>query len=164
MATINGMYVLAESEDPVYEVDITDQPVEDGIDTSDHVQRKPRAMGVSGFIVGDDAAEIRERLIALADKGETVVFIGRNLFTGVIQSLNTKHDYKVANGFAFSLSLKEIRVVKSSYVETLPTPIKAAVAPVISSGRKQTKQKKGDKEKEKVEKVKFKAGTPWADE
>ncbi|MBY0085776.1 MULTISPECIES: phage baseplate protein [Brevibacillus] len=166
MAMINGMYVLAESEDPKYEVDVTDQPVEDGIDTSDHVQRKPRAMDVSGYIVGDDAAQIREKLIALADKGEIVQFMGRNLFTGVIQSLSTKHDYKVANGFSFSLSLKEIRIAKSSYVETLPTPIKAAAAPVISSGRKQTKKKgKGDKKEEKkVEKVKFKAGSPWAEE
>ncbi|MED1784234.1 hypothetical protein P4V43_20645 [Brevibacillus fortis] len=164
MATINGMYVLAESEDPKYDFDVTDQPVEDGIDTSDHVQRKPRAMDVSGYIVGDDAAQIREKLIALGDNGDIVKFMGRNLFTGVIQSLSTKHDYKVANGFSFSLSLKEIRFAKSSYVETLPTPIKAAVAPVISSGRKQTKKKsKGDKEDKKVEKVKFKAGSPWAE-
>ena len=59
MATINGMYVLAESEDPNYEVDVTDQPVEDGVDTIDHVQRKPRQMSITGVIVGNDAAQIR---------------------------------------------------------------------------------------------------------
>lgn len=165
MATINGMYVLAESEDPTYEVDATDQPVEDGIAISDHVQRKPRAMSITGYIVGSDAAQIRQNLISLSDKGEIVQFMGRNLFSGVIVSFSSKHDYKVANGFSFSLSLKEIRIAKSSYVETLPLPIKAAAAPVISSGRKQTKSKaKGKKkEDEKVEKVKFKTGSPWAD-
>lgn len=169
MATINGMYVLAESEDPQYEVDATDQPVEEGINITDHVQRKPNRLDISGVIVGDDAAQIRDKLKFLMEKGEVVTFQGRNLFTGLIISLSTNHSYKVANGFSFSLSLKEIRIAKSSYVETLPTPIKAAAAPVISSGRKQKKQKnsggsKSGKEKEKVEKVKFKAGTPWADE
>ena len=167
MATINGMYILAESEDPTYEVDVTDQPVEDGIAISDHVQRKPRAMSITGYIVGSDAAQIRQNLISLSDSGQSVQFMGRNLFTGVIVSFSSKHDYKIANGFSFSLSLKEIRIAKSSYVETLPVPIKAAAAPVISSGRKQTKTKdKGmgkKKEAEKVEKVKFKAGSPWAD-
>ncbi|GED69387.1 hypothetical protein BRE01_30890 [Brevibacillus reuszeri] len=165
MATINGMYVLAESEDPNYEVDVTDQPVEDGVDTSDHVQRKPRQMSITGVIVGNDAAQIRQNLISLSDNGEIVKFMGRNLFTGVIVSFSSKHDYKIANGFSFSMALKEIRIVKSSYVETLPLPIKAAAAPVISSGRKQTKSKGKGKEKkeEKVEKVKFKAGSPWAE-
>ncbi|WP_289142923.1 phage baseplate protein [uncultured Brevibacillus sp.] len=165
MATINGMYVLAESEDPTYDVDVTDQPVEDGIAISDHVQRKPRMMSITGYIVGDDAAQIRQNLISLSDNGQSVQFMGRNLFTGVIVSFSSKHDYKIGNGFSFSLSLKEIRITKSSYVETLPVPIKAAAAPVISSGLKQTKSKaKGKKkEDEKVEKVKFKAGSPWAD-
>ncbi|MED1792882.1 hypothetical protein P4V54_09375 [Brevibacillus nitrificans] len=163
MATINGMYVLAESEDPRYEVDATDQPVEEGVDITDHVQRRPNTLDVSGYIVGDDASQIRDKLKAIMGKGEIATFQGRNLFTGLIISLSTKHDYRVSNGFSFSLSLKEIQIAKSSYVETLPTPIKAAAAPVISSGRKQKKQKKG-KENEKVEKVKFKAGTPWADE
>ncbi|MFF0831027.1 phage baseplate protein [Brevibacillus sp. NPDC003359] len=162
MAMINGMYVLVESEDPKFEVDVTDQPVEDGINVSDHVQRKPYTMDISGFIVGDDAAQIREKIKAIAANGELVEFQGRNLFSGLIVSFVTSHTNRVANGFAFSLSMKEIRTAKSSYVETLPMPIKAQVAPVVSAGRKQTKKKKGTAEK-KVEKVKFKAGTPWAE-
>ncbi|HBZ80911.1 MAG TPA: hypothetical protein DEP07_11060 [Brevibacillus sp.] len=162
MASINGMYVLVETEDPKFEVEVTDQPVEDGIDISDHVQRKPHTMDISGFIVGDDAAQIREKIKAIAEKGELLEFQGRNLFSGLIVSFSTNHTNRIANGFAFSLSMKEIRTAKSSYVETLPMPIKAQVAPVVSAGRKQTKKKQGAATT-KVEKVKFKAGTPWAE-
>ncbi|MDC0761698.1 hypothetical protein POF51_13410 [Brevibacillus sp. AG] len=162
MATINGMYVLVESEDPKFEVEVTDQPVENGINVSDHVQRKPYTMDISGFIVGEDAAQIREKIKTISESGELVEFQGRNLFSGLIVSFSTNHTNRVANGFAFSLSMKEIRTAKSSYVETLPMPIKAQVAPVISAGRKQTKKKQGTATS-KVEKVKFKVGTPWAE-
>lgn len=160
MALINGMYVLVETEDPKFEVEVTDQPVEDGIDISDHVQRKPHTMDITGVIVGDDAAQIREKIKAIAEKGELVEFQGRNLFSGRIVSFATSHTHRIANGFAFSLSMKEIRTAKSSYVETLPAPIRAQAAPVVSAGRKQTKKKKAGKSPEKV---KFKAGTPWAE-
>ncbi|MDR4997896.1 phage baseplate protein [Brevibacillus parabrevis] len=163
MALINGMYILAETEDPKFEVEVTDQPVEIGIDVSDHVQRKPYTIDISGFIVGDDAAQIREKIKAIAEKGELVEFQGRNLFSGRIVSFATSHTNRIANGFAFSLSMKEIRIAKTSYVETLPAPIRAQAAPVVSAGRKQTKKKQARKSTEKVEKVKFKAGTPWAE-
>lgn len=159
MATINGRYILVESEDPSYAVDITDQPVEDDISLSDHVQRKPVSMNLSGYIVGEDAAQVRQYLIDTMNTGILVEFLGRNQFIGLIESLSTKHDYKTANGFSFSMSLKEVRVAKASYVETLPAPIRAQAAPVISAGRKQTKSK--SKKEQKVEKVKFKAGSPW---
>lgn len=162
MATINGMYVLVESEDPKFEVEVTDQPVENGINVSDHVQRKPYTMDISGFIVGEDAAQIREKIKTISESGELVEFQGRNLFSGLIVSFSTNHTNRVANGFAFSLSMKEIRTAKSSYVETLPMPIKAQVAPVVSAGRKQTKKKQAAATT-KVENVKFKAGTPWAE-
>lgn len=165
MATINGMYVLAEAEDPRYEVDATDQPVEDGVSLTDHVQIKPTIMDVTGYIVGDDAAQIRENIKTLLKSGEIVTFQGRNIFTGLIISFSSNHTYKVANGFPFSLSLKEIRIAKSSFVESLPTPIKAAAAPVISSGRKQMKQKPGKlTEGTTVDRNKLLEGSPWVDE
>ncbi len=85
---------------------------------------------------------------------------GRNYFVGLITSLKPKHNSRVANGFAFSMTLKEVRTAKTSYIETLEAPIRAQVAPVISSGRKQTKSRKKDDE---VKKVTFKAGSPWAE-
>ncbi|WP_079908277.1 phage baseplate protein [Paenibacillus sp. 32352] len=163
MATIDGRYVFVEQEDPSYEVDVTEQPVEDNVSLTDHVQRKARTMNISGMIVGDDAAEIKEYLIRVQDSGSIVEYDGRNYFVGLLTGFTTSHNYKVGNGFTFSASLKEVVIAESSYIEKLPTPIRASAAPVISSGRKQTKTKKGKKD-EPVEKVKFKAGSPWAEE
>lgn len=141
MATINGMYITVEDEDPQYSVDITDQPVERGIDVSDHVQRKPRVMSLSGLIVGPDAAQTREALLYFMENGSIVNYDGRNSFVGLIQEMNPKHNYKVADGFRFSMTLKEVRVAESSYSETLSQEIRVQVAPVVSAGRKQTKEK-----------------------
>jgi hypothetical protein len=141
MATINEMYLLVESEDPQYGVDVTDQPVETGINLTDHVRRKPIGFAISGFIVGPDAAQIRATLIKYMETGELVYFDGRNAFKGLITDISTKHDYKVANGYSFTMSLKEIRIAQSSYTLNLPQPVKLQVAPVVSAGRKQTKTK-----------------------
>ncbi|KEQ22879.1 phage baseplate protein [Paenibacillus tyrfis] len=165
MATLDGRYILVEVEDPSHEVNVTEQPVEDNVNLTDHVQLKASSMSISGYIIGDDAAQIKQYLIDAMKAGSIVEYDGRNLFVGLITSISTKHDHRVANGFSFSMTLKEISIAEASYVETLPLPIKAQVAPVISSGRKQTKGKgKGKgKEKEEVQKVKFKAGSPWAE-
>ncbi|NQX67984.1 hypothetical protein HQN90_17825 [Paenibacillus alba] len=136
------MYITVESEDPSSEVEATDQPVEEGIDVTDHIRPKPRTMNISGVIVGETAAQTRETILKLQTTGSMIEFVGRNYFQGVITQFQSTHDYKVANGLSFTATLKEIRVARSSYVETLPAPIRAQVAPVISSGRKQITEKK----------------------
>lgn len=163
MAQINGYYITVESEDPQYSVDITDEPVEKGIDNTDHVQRKPVSMSISGFILGDNADEIRQSLLKSMNTGTIVNYDGRNYFTGLIESFSPKHDHKTANGFAFSMTLKEMRTAENSYVESLPAPIRAQAAPIISSGTKQTKKTSKSSDKE-VEKVTFKSGSPWGDQ
>ncbi|MEY9097074.1 phage baseplate protein [Paenibacillus sp. RC84] len=176
MATIDGRYVTVESEDPSYEVETPEQPVEKGVNLIDHVERKARTMSISGLIVGDDAAQIRQYLIDAQDIGSIVTYDGRNSFVGLITGFKSGHTNQVANGCTFSLTFKEVRIAESSFVETLPLPIRAQAAPVISSGRKQkkekseakkktTKSKAKGKEKKKdkpVEKVTFKPGSPWA--
>jgi len=162
MATIDGYYITVESEQPAYDVDITEQPVESGVNTSDHVQAKAAAMSISGYVTGDDAARIKEYLISAQNAGRIVEYDGRNYFSGLLKGLSTTHDYKTANGFAFSASLVAVRIAKASYVESLPPPIRAQAAPVISSGRKQVKSKAAGTKKEEVKKVEFKAGSPWA--
>ncbi|CAH1190296.1 hypothetical protein PAECIP111893_00262 [Paenibacillus plantiphilus] len=173
MATIDGHYVLVEGEEQTFENDVTQQPVEKGIDITDHVQRKARTLPISGFVAGNNAAKTRAYLIKAADQGKVVKYVGRNAFSGVISGLTTGHDSSIANGFSFSLTLIEVRIATSSAVGKLPTPIKSQAAPVISSGTKQTKDTdkggkggkggkktggKSKKKKEKVQKVTFKSG------
>ncbi|MCY7484436.1 phage baseplate protein [Paenibacillus alvei] len=181
MPTINGHSIWVETEDLGFEVDITTQPVEKDIDMTDHVQRKARTMSLTGAVVGKDAAKTLTFLRNAQDKGLIVKYVGRNAFTGLLSGLTTSHDYKIADGFNFTLSMTEVRTAKSSYVDKLPAPIKAQAAKIVNSGVKQTKSKgngksKGSgkggsksgkkgkekgKEKEEVKKVKFKKGSPW---
>jgi len=178
MATINGLYILIETEDPNYANEVTEQPVEKGVSISDHVQRLGRSMAVSGYVVGPNASKIRADLINLSDKGKLVHYVGRNSFVGVITELTTSHTYQVANGYAVSFTLKEIRVAETSAAGKLPAPIRSQAAPIINSGTKKKKTKadskkkkkssstkkskaKSKKEKEKTQKVKFKPGSKW---
>lgn len=170
MAMIDGNYVWVESEDPTFDVDITSQPVEKDIDMTDHVQRKARTLSINGAVNGPDAARILTYLKKAGDTGQIVKFVGRTAFTGILSGLTTKHDHTIADGYHFSVTITEVRVAQSSYVEKLPVPIKAQAAKIVNSGVKQTKSKKstGGKKtskstgKKKVEKVKFKKGSPWA--
>ncbi|MCR8636186.1 phage baseplate protein [Paenibacillus radicis (ex Xue et al. 2023)] len=147
MATINENYVMVESEEPSHEIDVTEQPIEDGIDIMDHVRAKAKTMRISGFIVGDDAAQIRQNILNLHQAGSIIEFIGRNYFVGIITSFQSTHNHQVANGLSFNATLKEVRVAKSSYLETLPPFIHTQAAPVITVGRKQpVKKEKGQEE------------------
>lgn len=178
MALIDGKYITVQSESPDFPVTATEQPVEKGINLVDHVQAQARTLSLSGVISGPNAAKTRAYLITAKDKGQIVKYVGRNAFTGIITGLSTPTDYTTADGMTFTMELREIRISTSSYVDTLPPPIKAQAAPIINSGTKQTKDKSSKsktkdksaskaktktKEKEKVEKVKFKASSKWAD-
>ncbi|MEK3824427.1 phage baseplate protein [Paenibacillus sp. FSL K6-1558] len=184
MALIDGKYLLVEQENPTFDVDITSQPVEKDSDMTDHVQRKARTMGITGQVSGPGAGAMLTYLKKVSDKGIIVKYVGRTAFTGIISGLATGHSYKIANGYTVSFTITEVRVASSSYVDKLPTPIKAQTVKIVNSGTKQTKEKgkkgkgssgskkkdskkakkgkKGKKEKEPVQKVKFKPGSPWA--
>lgn len=170
MAKLDGYYILVESEDPSFPNEVTDQPVEKGVPLSDHVQRQPRSIALSGVIVGADAIKIRDYLIVASDNGKLVKFVGRNAFSGVITGLATSHSHKVANGYAFSFTLREIRIAETSAAGKLPALVKSQAAPIINAGTKKTKStsttsnvKKGDKKaKETTQKVKFIAGSKWS--
>ncbi|MNC36221.1 hypothetical protein D3C75_847320 [compost metagenome] len=149
MAKLDGKYITVETEAPDYPVTVTEQPVEKGVNLVDHVQAGAWTMSLSGLIVGPDADKTRAYIVAAKDKGKVVRYIGRNRFTGVITAFSTSHDYTVANGMTFSMDLREVRVATSSYVATLPAPVKAQAAAVANKGTQQPKNKSKSKGKGK---------------
>lgn len=182
MAILNGHYILVEDESPSFEIDITDQPVERDIDLSDHVQRKARTLSISGVIVGDNADSTRAMIVKAQDRGDVVRFSGRTMFTGLLSGFSPKHDHTIKDGFAFTLTMKEVRIAVSSYVGKLPTTIKVQVAKAANAGVKQPQSKKSTTTKTssssstnsntskkspkvttkpKVTKSTHKRGTPW---
>jgi len=163
MAILSGHRITVETESPGYEVDITTQPIERSVDVTDHVQPRARTLELSGRVVGPEAAKIHSFIVKAMESGQIVSYTGRTTFRGLIGSFSAPRDYKVADGFTFSMQLTEVRIATSSYVAMLPTPIKVQAAKVATAGVKQTKSKspaKG-KSKEPVTVVKFKEGSKW---
>ncbi|MNC28202.1 hypothetical protein D3C75_764010 [compost metagenome] len=149
MAKLDGKYITVETEAPDYPVTVTEQPVEKGVSLVDHVQAGAWTMSLSGLIVGPDADKTRAYIVAAKDKGKVVRYVGRNRFTGVITAFSTSHDYTVANGMTFSMDLRQVRVATSSYVATLPAPVKAQAAAASNKGTQQPKNKSKSKGKGK---------------
>ncbi|TCZ76182.1 hypothetical protein E0485_15205 [Paenibacillus albiflavus] len=141
MAKINDIQIMAEKESPEYASDVTEQPVESGISLTDHVRQRAKTLKISGFILGSDAAERRQRILDLWSKGEIVKYVGRNLFSGVIESFSTDHGYKTANGCGFTMSLVEIRIATPEYTSGLSFEVRTQVAKVADAGRKQPVEK-----------------------
>lgn len=165
MAKLDNHIITVESESPGFEVDITKQPIERGLDVTDHVQPKPRTLDLSGRVVGPNAAKIQAYIVKAMENGQIVSYAGRMAFTGLIASFSSPRDYKIADGFTFSMSLMEVRIATSSFVAQLPTPIKVQSAQVVTAGVKQTKAKakttKATKQKEPTTVVEFKQGSKW---
>ncbi|ASS66373.1 MULTISPECIES: phage baseplate protein [unclassified Paenibacillus] len=175
MAKLDGYYIQAETESSGFSAEITEQPVEQGVSLTDHVQRGPRSLSVSGRVVGPQAAEIHKYLMQAYEGGKLVQYTGRVAFRGLIASFSSDRNYSVADGFTYSLELREVLIAKAgAYQGELPAPVKVQAKIINSAGTKQTKTKSGqvkdktkDKTKAKATKkppqvVTFKPGSKWA--
>ena len=145
MAKINGIKIHVEKESLQNEVELPSHPVEKGINLTDHVERKPVVLSISGKLIRPDHTTLETllgRLTTIETKGTLVVYEGRRIYHNLmIKSFNPSADADIGNGYEFSMTLVEVRFAAPSYV-SLPKKIKAAVARVSSVGRKQTANKK----------------------
>lgn len=112
MPTLAGVEIHVDTERPSYSVQAMSHPMEDGLPVTDHIQRQPIGFSLDGLVLNPGASEKRDRLLAAMNSGELVVYLGRNsAYTMLIMSLDPVHDYKVANGFRYSIKLLEARIV-----------------------------------------------------
>lgn len=121
-ATINNIYIFVEDEEFSRDIDSTTHPVETGIEITSTIRNKPLEVSLQGKIVdvGDKtASEILSEIEELRKKGSLITYKGRNTAQNLqIQSFSTTHPYTNAGGADFSMSLKEIRIAKSSYTKS----------------------------------------------
>jgi len=143
MAMLGGYEIHVITENPEYAVNITQYPVEEDIDLTDHVERLPSVMTITGMVLGPEASNIREKLKEAMYAGTRLDYIGRNAFRQVlIASIQTEHDYEVANGYRFTMTLHQVRVAKPSYAPFLNDPIMLSqVKPTTSAGQQQLENK-----------------------
>lgn len=125
MALINNYYVFVTEEKVTRGVDVTSHPVENGLDVTDNVKRKPITLSVTGKIVQvgtTRAATILSALSSLHQSGKYVRYQGRNIFTNaIITSFNTSHNAETNGGCDFDMEIKEIRTANSAYRSSITT-------------------------------------------
>ena len=104
------------------DIESTTHPVETGIEIESTVRKKPTEISLSGKIVdydGTSASEILSKLKEFQSKGSLLSYSGRNTAQNLqIQSFNTTHPNTNAGGADFSMTLREVRIAKSSYTST----------------------------------------------
>ena len=119
MATINNLYVFVEDESINHNGESTSHPVEQGIDITDHYQRKPVELSLKGRIVdqgNNKAPDILSELKELQKSGSLITYQGRNNMKNLqIQDFSTSHPYTNWGGCDFNMTLKEVRIAKPTY-------------------------------------------------
>lgn len=122
MAFIGGLFVFVEDEEITRDIESTTHPVETGIEISSTIRKKPIEISLKGKIVDYEnttASEILSKLDELRKKGSLVSYSGRNTAQNLqIQTFSTTHPYTNAGGADFDMTLKEVRIAKSSYTGT----------------------------------------------
>ena len=117
-AIIDNMYIFVTDESISYNMNITENPVEQGVSLSDHAEREPLSFSISGMLLDDERTTAYEQYTKLRNwqlACKQVKFVGRNVFTGVITDISKSNDYTVGNGAKVSLTLKEIRIANTPY-------------------------------------------------
>jgi hypothetical protein len=119
MALINNLYVFVEDENLNEDVESTTHPVEKGSNITDHTQRMPVQLSISGKIVdvkGQKASDILSKIKQLKNSGSLITYSGRNALSNMqIQSFSTSHPNTNWGGCNFDMTLKEVRIAKPAY-------------------------------------------------
>ena len=141
---------VVKSESPGRRNVITDNPVETGADVIDHIRTRPVSFSLTGVVMGKDAAQKLYILDGFRNNGSLLRYVGRNaLFNYAIESFESTHDVNVRNGFAFNITLKQVRIVHKKTVDIImPSIPQSQIKQLENKGRQQPKIKSVDLEKE----------------
>lgn len=156
---LQGYLIHGISEDFDKPGELPSQPVEDGMDLTDHVTVGAMTLSLTGILTRPTPERVQtliDRIESWKAAGTRLQYEGSKIVQNVaIKDFRYTKDAKNRNGYNFSMTLQQIRIGKPSYVKTT-TP--AATKPVTSSGQKQTAN---TNTKEKYHIVK-KGDTYWA--
>lgn len=110
------IFSTTTGEDATLTCDITDKPIEGG-NVADHGDYKPLTMSVPGIIIGDDAQEKKEKIQKYMMDIAVLRYVGIETANNVcITSFGISRSVSIANGFAFSMALKEVRIATGTVV------------------------------------------------
>ncbi|QBL97921.1 LysM domain/BON superfamily protein [Exiguobacterium phage vB_EauM-23] len=117
MAKLGTYQINVIEEGSSYSVDATEHEVEKGVSITDHVKANNASFTINGKAVGSKqhVARLEKYFKESMEKGRILTYVGRSRFSNVIiVSFNRKQNSKIANGFAFDMQLREVRIARSS--------------------------------------------------
>lgn len=116
MALLEDWYLFVKDESISSDVEVSEHPVEKGLDITDNVKRNPIVLSLSGEIVGKNSAQKVKKIRACHQKGTFVTYLGINILkNALITKFNVSYSNTVSGGCTFNMELKEIRLAQSPY-------------------------------------------------
>ncbi|MED5050662.1 LysM peptidoglycan-binding domain-containing protein [Anoxybacillus rupiensis] len=134
MAKLGKYNLFVKSESLQYSVQATSYPVEKGSVLTDHVKPDPETLKIDVFLEGEDYQKKIDQLNSSMYKGEMMNYAGRFIMRNVIiESISPSADKSARNGVMVSISLKQIRIAATPYVQANNPQTKS----VTNAGQKQ---------------------------
>lgn len=118
----------------------TDHALEDGEQITDHVQSNPITIALSGIILDETEAKVL-KLREYREKGEIIDYDYMTALKHVvITDFSRDYSADIKDGYAFSMTLKQIKVAKVAKFVSVSVPVKQQTKKVTNKGRQQTKK------------------------
>jgi LysM repeat protein len=142
-AKIAGYEIQVLSESFGKSVSISEHPVEEGFNISDHVEAEVQPIKLKVNIVRPTFERAQKAVDYFEKKmlnGEKVTYqTGKKTYTNLlIESIDISRDSSIDNGYSGSITLKKVRIAQQSYI---PPKQNSQIKKVTNSGRKQTQNK-----------------------
>lgn len=117
----------------------TDHELEDGEQITDHANNDPIEISIDGVII--DSSD--QKLLKLREIRESKTIVSYNyqsrLERMLITSFNPVKSKDIKDGYTFSMTLKQIRLVKAPNVVRVSSGVKKQVKAVTNVGKKNVK-------------------------
>ncbi len=109
---------VVSEERPDYVADVTEYPIEDGLNVSDHATLRPVSLTIEGVVTGSGATSTFASIEQWQKDRLLVTYSGRRTYRDfVIREFRPTEDATVGDGFRFTLSLQEVKIAALATVQ-----------------------------------------------
>lgn len=137
-AVLQGYELHVSTEDYDHGGEVTSHKTEAGLSLTDHVSSEAQMVSLSGILVRPTQERVQtliNKLLDWKENGTVLQYEGRQIVQNVlIETFSFSADKSMANGFSFSMKLKQVRFAEITYIPQ--------TKPVTNGGQKQTQNKK----------------------
>jgi len=92
--------------------EITEHPIEQGGNVSDHVEHRPNMLTIEGVVI-DPEDRILRKMLRWKNEAHRLIFRGENVLGNlVIQEHRRNHDVSVADGWRFHTTLQQVETAR----------------------------------------------------